>query len=98
MGPSARSAHAFHARLALGVACGLRWREDTVVAGRQTRTTGLMMTVVGLAVIVYAVVLVGFTEDGGGTDWVSIVTAIAGGVIAATGIYTLFRRPGPKLT
>ena len=55
------------------------------------RNTGLATTVVGLGAISFALV-VGFTKDGGGVDWISIITAAAGVVVALTGLFMMFRR------
>jgi hypothetical protein len=60
---------------------------------KQTRNLGLSVVVAGLGVIVFAV-LVGVTKEGGGPDWVSIITAIAGFVMAATGLIAVFRAKG----
>ena len=65
---------------------------------RQTRESGLMVAVAGLAVVVFAVLLVGLTKEGGGPDWVSIITAIAGALLVAIGISTFIRKPGSKPT
>jgi hypothetical protein len=58
---------------------------------------GLAEIAARLAVVVLAVLLFGLTKDGGGLDWVSI-TAIAGGVLALTGVYTFFRKGGARPT
>ena len=55
------------------------------------RNTGLATTVVGLGAISFALV-VGFTKDDGGVDWISIITAAAGAVVALTGLLMMFRR------
>jgi len=55
------------------------------------RNTGLATTVVGLGAIFFALV-VGFTKDGGGIDWISIITAAAGVIAALTGLFMMFRR------
>lgn len=54
------------------------------------RNLGLAQIAAGLAALVLAVLLFGLTKDGGGLDWVSIITAIAGGVLALTGLYTVY--------
>ena len=54
------------------------------------RNTGIATTVVGLGAISFALV-VGFTKDGGGVDWISIITAAAGLVVAVVGLFTIFR-------
>ena len=61
----------------------------------KSRILGMAMSAAGAATIVLAVLLFGVTKEGGGPDWVSIITAIAGFVMAATGLYTLFRNKGP---
>jgi ABC-type Fe3+-siderophore transport system permease subunit len=61
---------------------------------KERRRMGLAMVVAGAAAIVFAVLLVGLTKEGGGPDWVSIITAIVGALTAGTGLYTLFRRKG----
>ena len=62
------------------------------------RNLGLAQIAAGLAAVVLAVLLFGLTKDGGGLDWVSIITAIAGGVLALTGLYTVFRKGGERPT
>ncbi len=60
----------------------------------QSRILGMAMSAAGAAAMVFAVLLVGVTKEGGGADWVSIITAIAGFVMLATGLFTLFRHKG----
>ena len=55
------------------------------------RNTGLATTVVGLGAISFALV-VGFTKDGGGVDWISIITAAAGVVVVSTGVFMMIRQ------
>jgi hypothetical protein len=53
------------------------------------RDLGLVQIITGLAVVVFAVVLVGLEKESGELDWVGIITAFAGAVVALTGLYTL---------
>jgi hypothetical protein len=62
------------------------------------RNLGLAQIAAGVAAMVLAVLLFGLTKDGGGLDWVSIITAIAGGVVALTGLYTMFHKGGARPT
>jgi hypothetical protein len=55
---------------------------------------GMAMSAVGTATIVLAILLFGVRDEGGGTDWVSVITAAAGLVMAAVGMLTLFRYRG----
>jgi hypothetical protein len=61
---------------------------------RSGKILGISMTALGLAVIVLAVLLFGLTTDSGAVDWVSIITAVAGVVLAATGLNQIFRGGG----
>jgi hypothetical protein len=54
------------------------------------RNSGLATVVVGLGAISFAQV-VGFTKDSGGVDWISIITAAAGVVVALMGVFMMFR-------
>ncbi len=56
---------------------------------KQSRVLGIAMSVTGSATIVLAVLLFGVAKEGGGPDWVSIITAVAGFVMLAVGLYTL---------
>jgi len=51
---------------------------------------GLTQIAAGITVVALAVLLFGVTKDGGGLDWVNIVMATAGAVLALTGLYTVF--------
>jgi len=64
---------------------------------KETRKLGLSMAVAGLGVMVFAVLLVGLTKEGGGIDWISIITAVAGAAMVGTGLLTILRKkePGP---
>jgi hypothetical protein len=55
------------------------------------RNAGLATTIVGLGAISFALV-VGFTKDGGGVDWISIITAAAGVVVVLTGVFMMIRQ------
>jgi hypothetical protein len=62
--------------------------------GRSRSAFGLVMAAVGIVVVVVAVLMFGLTEtSNGGTtvDWVSVMTAIGGLVIAGRGLYTVLR-------
>ena len=54
----------------------------------------MAMSAAGTATIVLAVLLFGVRQGGGAPDWVSIILAVAGFVMAATGLYTLFHNKG----
>ena len=60
------------------------------------RIVGLLQLVTGMGVVALAVLLFGVTKDNGTPDWVSIITAIAGVVLAVTGLYTVLRNRGPR--
>jgi hypothetical protein len=54
----------------------------------------LLTTAIGIVVVVIAVLLVGLTETSNGettVDWVSVMTAIGGLVIAGRGMYAVVR-------
>jgi hypothetical protein len=62
--------------------------------GRGRRIVGLVMAAVGIVVVVIAVLLFGLTKTSNGestVDWVSVVTAIGGIVIAGRGLYAVTR-------
>jgi hypothetical protein len=62
--------------------------------GRSGRTVGLVMAAAGLVVVVVAVLLFGLTETSNGettVDWISVMTAIGGVVIAVRGMYAVLR-------
>lgn len=48
-----------------------------------------------MGVVVLAVLIFGIKNDGA-FDWVSIITAIAGVVLAVTGLYTVIRTRGTR--
>ena len=58
------------------------------------RNVGLLQLVTGMGVVALAVLLFGVTKDNGTPYWVSIITAIAGVVLAVTGLYTVLRNRG----
>jgi predicted MFS family arabinose efflux permease len=62
------------------------------MATKDDRTLGLTMAAAGVGIMGAAVVF-GLTMDGGGIDWVGIVTAAAGALMAITGLFTALRRP-----
>jgi hypothetical protein len=37
----------------------------------------------------------GLTTDGGGLDWIGMLTLAAGALMAITGLFTAFRNRGP---
>ena len=57
---------------------------------RRGRKVGLSLAGAGVGVIGVAIVF-GLTTAGGGPDWVSIITAIAGVVMTFTGLFQAFR-------
>ena len=59
------------------------------------KTRGYVLTSAGTLIIVLAV-LFGLTTDSGEIDWVSVITAAAGFVMAGTGLYLMFRTRGPR--
>lgn len=61
---------------------------------RDERDRGWMWFVVGLGVVVLSVLVFGLTTESGALDWVSIVTAAAGVLMAITGLYVAIRSKG----
>jgi hypothetical protein len=59
------------------------------------RTQGLLYVVVGLSIVVVAVLLFGLTTSTGAIDVMSLITAVAGGVMVVTGLYQVFHHPRP---
>jgi FtsH-binding integral membrane protein len=55
----------------------------------EQRTRGLLQMIAGVGIIVFAVVLVGLTTPSDSPDWVSIITAAVGLVVAVTGMITI---------
>jgi hypothetical protein len=64
------------------------------MATRGERNAGLSLAAAGVGIMGVAVVF-GVTKDGGGVDWVSIVTAAAGALMVITGLFTALRHRGP---
>jgi hypothetical protein len=60
------------------------------------KTRGYMLTSAGTLIIVLAVLLFGLTTDSGEIDWISVITAAAGFVMAGSGLYLMFRTRGPR--
>jgi hypothetical protein len=65
------------------------------MTARRERKVGLSLAGAGVGVIGIAIVVVGLTTTSGGPDWVGIITAIAGVVIALTGLFQAFRGGTP---
>lgn len=61
---------------------------------RGERNVGLSLAAAGVGIMGVAVVF-GLTTDGGGLDWIGIITLAAGAVMAITGLFTAFRSRGP---
>jgi hypothetical protein len=61
---------------------------------RGERNVGLSLAAAGVGIIGVAVVF-GLTTESGGPDWIGIITAAAGAVMAITGLFTAFRNRGP---
>jgi hypothetical protein len=62
--------------------------------GKDRRIVGLVTTAIGIVVVVVAVLAFGLTETSNGettVDWVSVMTAIGGMVIAGRGLYAVVR-------
>jgi hypothetical protein len=52
---------------------------------------GLLFVIAGMAAITLAVLLFGVTTESGAPDWVSIITAVAGVLVAGDGLFILYR-------
>jgi len=65
------------------------------MATKEERNLGLTMAAAGAGIMGAAVVF-GLTMEGGGIDWVSIVTLAAGALMALTGLFTAYRKNGPR--
>ena len=63
---------------------------------KEQRTRGLLQVIAGVGIIVFAVVLVGLTTGSNSPDWVSIITAAAGLVVAVTGMFTILHNRATK--
>jgi hypothetical protein len=61
---------------------------------RRDKKVGLSLAGAGVGIVGVAIVF-GLTTDGGGPDWVGIVTAIAGAVMILTGLFQSFRGGTP---
>ena len=61
---------------------------------RGERNVGLSLAAAGVGIMGAAVVF-GLTADGGGLDWIGIITLAAGAIMALTGLFTAFRGRGP---
>ena len=64
------------------------------MANREDRNLGLTMAAAGVGIMGAAVVF-GLTMEGGGIDWVSIVTVAAGVLMVLTGLFTAYRKHEP---
>lgn len=65
---------------------------------KRQRNQGLAFAAVGLCVVVAAVLLFGLTTATGAIDVVSVITAVAGATMIATGLYQAFHHPRPRPT
>jgi hypothetical protein len=65
------------------------------MATKEERNLGLTMAAAGAGIMGAAVVF-GLTMEGGGIDWVSIVTLAAGALMALTGLFTAYRKSDPR--
>jgi hypothetical protein len=61
---------------------------------RRDEKVGLSLAGAGVGIVGVAIVF-GLTTDGGGLDWVGIVTALAGVVMMLTGLFQYFRGGTP---
>ena len=64
------------------------------MATRAERSVGLTLAAAGVGIVGVAVVF-GLTTESGGPDWVGIITAAAGVVMAVTGLFRAFRKGRP---
>ncbi len=60
---------------------------------RGERNVGLSLAAAGVGIMGAAIVF-GLTAGDGGLDWIGIITLAAGAVMAATGLFTAFRKRG----
>jgi len=65
------------------------------MATKEERNLGLTMAAAGAGIMGAAVVF-GLIMEGGGIDWVSIVTLAAGALMALTGLFTAYRKNDPR--
>ncbi len=63
------------------------------MAEPRQRSLGLALVAVGMATVVLAVLLFGPNTAGGAVDWVSVVTAVGGFIVAAEGFFLVFHTP-----
>jgi hypothetical protein len=63
------------------------------IMDKSERNQGLAFAATGLCVVVAAVLLFGLTTGTGVIDIVSVITAVAGGTMVATGLYQAFHHP-----
>jgi predicted alternative tryptophan synthase beta-subunit len=68
--------------------------KEPAMEARGRRNVGSLIAAAGLAAVVYAEYLVGVTTETGATDWVSIITAVAGVVAVAIGLFLIFHKRG----
>jgi sulfite exporter TauE/SafE len=64
------------------------------MTAKAERNVGLTLAAAGVGIIGIAVVF-GLTTADGGPDWVGIITAAAGLIMVATGLFRAFRRGAP---
>ena len=64
------------------------------MATRGERSVGLSLAAAGVGIMGAAIVF-GLTTDGGGLDWIGIITLAAGAVMVIGGLFTAFRNRGP---
>jgi uncharacterized membrane protein YhhN len=60
---------------------------------KSKRDQGLVFAATGLCVVVAAVLLFGLTTATGAIDIASVITAVAGGTMVATGLYQALHHP-----
>jgi predicted phage tail protein len=63
---------------------------------KSERNQGLAFAAAGLCAIVAAVFLFGLTTSAGATDVVSVITAVAGATMVATGLSQAFHHRWPR--
>ena len=64
------------------------------MAAKAEKNVGVALAAAGVGIIGVAVVF-GLTTADGGPDWVGIITAAAGLIMVATGLFRAFRRGAP---
>ena len=67
------------------------------MAATGARNAGLALAAAGVGIMGVAMVF-GLTTADGGPDWVGVVTAVAGLIMVATGLFRAFRRGAPHTT